>query len=163
MDYSLLILLAMVSVADSESQFACRDDVIRPTNGLPYYKNQPHKLPYNEAEAECREMDAELLTIRKNEGQLLQDSSRKWLSAKKRSWTHMTLDLGLTYDRELKQQPDTCTAVVMAESEHLEARPCSEIHSIVCMNQDMEKILYSDKICHVIICRVKVDVGMSSP
>ena len=67
-------------------------------------------------------------------------NSRKWLSAKKRRWTHVTLDLALTYDSDLSEPSDGCRAVTV-ENKQLKARPCSEKYSALCMNQDLGKVL----------------------
>ncbi len=67
-------------------------------------------------------------------------NSRKWLSAKKRLWTHVTLDLAVPHECDLSELSDGCRAVMVENKQH-NAWPCSEKYSALCMNQDLGKVL----------------------
>ncbi|KAK2145711.1 hypothetical protein LSH36_662g04077 [Paralvinella palmiformis] len=66
-------------------------------------------VPAIDAEYECRKRGANLPAIRDNDRRIFADPTRIWLSAKRRKWTHVSLDLGLSYELWPDSEPSLNT------------------------------------------------------
>ncbi|KAK2155390.1 hypothetical protein LSH36_241g02025 [Paralvinella palmiformis] len=97
-------------------------------------------MTQGEAESRCRSIGAELFISRR--ANILSDPETMWLSARRRSWLHGTLDLALTYEfRNTNETEDACIALDPDfYPKYLLSGKCSETFFALCMKEELGKI-----------------------